>query len=178
MNKKPQIIFSRPDMLKLNIAALAKRGVSVKDIAEIAYLQQSKYIKDIPFELCTESVEKILSLRDVFHFVQLGIAIDIAAEKKLLEGPIQDIIEQDLGLFGIDETFALDLSGMYGTIGKTNFGDIDVNKHGLVNRLNEDGKKDGVCHTFLDDIVGAIAATAAVRVAQILTENTVLAQQK
>ena len=110
--------------------------------------------------------------------MQIGIAIDIAAEKKLLEGPIQDIIEQDLGLFGIDETFALDLSGMYGTIGKTNFGDIDVNKHGLVNRLNEDGKKDGVCHTFLDDIVGAIAATAAVRVAQILTENTVLAQQK
>ena len=43
MNKKPQIIFSRPEMLKLNIAALEKRGVSVKDIAEIAYLQQSKY---------------------------------------------------------------------------------------------------------------------------------------
>ena len=74
-------------------------------------------------------------------------------------------------MFGIDETFGLDLAGTYGTIGQTNFGDIDVNKYGIVDKLNVKGKEEGVCHTFLDDIVGAIAAAASTRVAQVLNEE-------
>ena len=74
-------------------------------------------------------------------------------------------------MFGIDELFGLELAGLYGTIGKTNFGDIDVNKPGIVSKLNEDGKGDKpACHTFLDDIVGALAAAASTRVAQIENE--------
>ena len=97
------------------------------------------------------------------------------AEKKMFEGPIQDIIEQDLGLFGIDEVLGLDIARIYGIIGATNFGDIDVNKRGIVSKLNKEGKKKGVCHTFLDDIVGAIAAAASTRVAQVMNEE--LAQE-
>jgi phosphatidylglycerophosphatase A len=79
-------------------------------------------------------------------------------------------------MFGIDELFGLELAGLYGTIGKTNFGDIDVNKPGIVARLNDVGKSDHTtCHTFLDDIVGAIAAAASTRVAQI--ENELEAQK-
>jgi phosphatidylglycerophosphatase A len=116
-------------------------------------------------------VEKILSLRDVFHHVQLAAEIDRLAEEGLLRGPIQDIIHDDLGLFGVDEVMGLDVAGLYGIIGQTNFGDIDVNKHGIVQDLNNAGKKEGICHTFLDDIVGAIAAAASTRVAQILNEE-------
>ena len=43
-------------------------------------------------------------------------------------------------MFGIDELFGLELAGLYGTIGKTNFGDIDVNKPLVVSRLNDVGK--------------------------------------
>ena len=78
---------------------------------------------------------------------------------------------EDLGLFGVDETLGLDVSGLYGTIGQTNFGDIDVNKHGIVQRLNDAGKEDGICHTFMDDIVGALAAAASTRVAQVMNED-------
>jgi phosphatidylglycerophosphatase A len=68
--------------------------------------------------------------------------------------------------------FGIELAGLYGTIGKTNFGDIDVNKPGIVAKLNYDGKGDKpACHTFLDDIVGAVAAAASTRVAQIENEN-------
>jgi len=74
-------------------------------------------------------------------------------------------------MFGIDELFGLELAGLYGTIGKTNFGDIDVNKPGIVSELNDKGKGDKIaCHTFLDDIVGAVAAAASTRVAQIENE--------
>lgn len=169
MSKK--LVYSREEMTQLCIEALESRGVTVDDIAEIAYLQQSRYTPDISMDLCRESVLKVISLRDIFHHVLLAVELDKIAEKKLFEGPIQDIIEQDLGVFGVDEVLGLDVAGIYGVIGMTNFGDIDVNKHGVVNKLNQEGKKDGVCHTFLDDIVGAIAAAASTRVAQIKNED-------
>lgn len=169
--KKTKLLFTRHEMLEINRATLKKRGVTIEEIASISFQQQSKYSDDVSMELCIESIEKILSLRDVFHHVQLSAEIDRLAEEKLLQGPIQDIIYEDLGLFGIDETMGLDVAGLYGTIGQTNFGDIDVNKHGIVKKLNEEGKLDGKCHTFLDDIVGAIAAAASTRVAQVLNEE-------
>jgi phosphatidylglycerophosphatase A len=169
--KPKKLIYTREEMFEFNKKTLAKRGVSIDAIAEISYRQQSKYTDNVSRQLCVESVEKILSLRDVFHHVQLAAEIDRLAEEKMFQGPIQDIIYEDLGMFGIDETMGLEVSGLYGTIGQTNFGDIDVNKHGIVKRLNDAGKEEGICHTFLDDIVGALAAAASTRVAQMLNED-------
>jgi phosphatidylglycerophosphatase A len=165
-------LFSRDEMLEMNIEILKSRGVSVDDIAKIAYKQQSKWKDDISFQDCYDSVEKILSLRDVFHILQLGAEIDRLTEENAFKGPIQSILATDLGMFGIDELFGIELAGLYGTIGKTNFGDIDVNKPGIVSQLNDKGKgENAACHTFLDDIVGAVAAAASTRVAQIENEN-------
>lgn len=169
---KNRTLFSREEMLEMNIKTLKERTVTVEEIAEVAYRQQSKWTDEISMADCVESVEKILSLRDVFHLVQLGAEIDRLTDEKAFKGPILDILLQDLGMFGIDELFGLELAGLYGTIGKTNFGDIDVNKPMVVNRLNGDGKHDGgLCHTFLDDIVGALAAAASTRVAQMTNEE-------
>lgn len=168
---KNRTLFSRQEMLDMNVKTLEERTVSVEEIAEIAFRQQSKWSDNVSMADCIDSVEKILSLRDVFHIVQLGAEIDRLTDENLLKGPILDILKQDLGMFGIDELFGLELAGMYGTIGKTNFGDIDVNKPLVVDRLNGEGKNEhGMCHTFLDDIVGAIAAAASTRVAQMANE--------
>ena len=178
MNKKPKLLYSRDEMLQLNIDTLRSRGVEVEDIAEIAWNQQSKYTKDIPFSVALDSVLKILSYRDVFHYIQLGAEIDRLAEEHQFKGPIQDILFYDLGLFGIDEVIGLEIAGTYGAIGKTNFGDIDVNKPGIVRDLNEMGKNEygfekpnAKVHTMLDDIVGAIAANASTRIAQVINEE-------
>lgn len=174
----PKLYYSREEMQKLNIEKLEERGVSVLDIAKIAYNQQLKYNKNIDIQECIVSVEKILSLRDTFHLLQLGAEIDRLAEAGLFKGPIQDIIQNDLGVFGVDEIFGLDIARLYGAIGQTNFGDIDVNKPGIVKVLNEAGKPGKTsCHTFLDDIVGAIAAAAATRVSQIISEETARKEQ-
>ena len=176
--KKPKLLYSREEMQQLNIETLRSRGVEVEQIAQIAWKQQSKYTPDIPFSVAVESVTKILSYRDIFHYIQLGAEIDRLAEEHKFNGPIQDILFYDLGLFGIDEVLGLEIAGTYGAIGKTNFGDIDVNKPGIVRDLNEIGKNEfGVdnpnakCHTMLDDIVGAIAASASTRIAQVLNEE-------
>jgi phosphatidylglycerophosphatase A len=164
-------LYSRSEMLKMNIQTLKERTVSVEEIAEVAFRQQSKWSDEVTMSMCIDSVEKILSLRDVFHLLQLGAEIDRLTDIGAFKGPIQEVLKVDLGMFGIDELFGLELAGLYGTIGKTNFGDIDVNKPLVVSRLNDAGKSGGMCHTFLDDIVGAIAAAASTRVAQITNEN-------
>lgn len=167
---KPRIYFSRDEMFAMNRDALLSRGVTIRDIAELAFNQQSRYNKEVSMSVCIESVEKILSYRDIFHLVQLSIEIDRLTEEGMFRGPIQDIMRADLGMFGIDEIFGLNIAALYGTIGQTNFGDIDVNKPGIVKKLNEEGKFEK-CHTFLDDVVGALGAAASTRVAQIMSEN-------
>ncbi|MDD3171663.1 MAG: phosphatidylglycerophosphatase A [Bacilli bacterium] len=170
---KDRIYFSREEMFIMNRDLLLERGVTINDIAEVAYRQQGKYNPNISMRTCVESVEKILSYRDIFHIVQLSIEIDRLCEEGKLRSPIQEIIRADLGMFGIDEIFGLNIASMYGVIGQTNFGDIDVNKPGIVKELNDHGKGDNeMCHTFLDDVVGALAAAASTRVAQITSEET------
>ena len=85
MNREKNL-FSRDEMLQMNIETLNKRGVLLDDIADIAFKQQSKWNDDISYQDCVESVEKILSLRDVFHILQLGAEIDRLAEEIVAQG--------------------------------------------------------------------------------------------
>jgi len=45
----------------------------------------------------------------------------------------------------------------------TTYGHLDKEKIGIIDKL--DGKADGRVHTFLDDLVGSIAAAASSRLA-------------
>lgn len=47
----------------------------------------------------------------------------------------------------------------------TNFGYVDKLKPGIIGHLDNEGKTGGRVNTFLDDIVGAIAASASSSVA-------------
>lgn len=110
-----------------------------------------------------EHIESILDKREVQNAIITGIEIDILAEQGKLSQPLNDILMKDEGLCGIDEILALAIVNVYGTIDFTNYGYIDKVKPGIIQRL--DSKAGGQCHTFLDDIVGAIAAAAASRLA-------------
>ena len=92
-----------------------------------------------------------------------GLALDKAAEANSLEEPLQKIIAEDEGLYGVDEVLAFSIVNVYGSIGFTNYGYIDRIKPGILAKLN--AHEPGIIHTFLDDIVGATAAAAASRLA-------------
>lgn len=86
----------------------------------------------------------------------------LGEQRKLME-PLQTLIETDESLYGVDEILSFSIVNLYGSIGYTNYGYIDKIKPGVLARLNL--KSTGECHTFLDDIVGAIAAAASSRLA-------------
>ena len=142
---------------------LKERGVEIKDIAELVYFLQTKYIDHLTMETCLHNVEKVLQKREVQHAVLTGIQLDIFAEKEKMMEPLQDIVHRDEGLYGIDEVLAFAIVNIYGSIGFTNYGYVDKVKPGILEKLNDPST--GEVHTFLDDIVGAVAAAAASRLA-------------
>lgn len=143
--------------------ALKRRGVKIEEIAEIVYEMQFPYNEGLTLEHCINSVERVLRKREVQHSVLVGIELDELAEKKMLSQPLQSIIESDEGLFGVDETLALGSVMTYGSIALTTYGHLDKNKIGIIKKL--DTKSGEGVHTFLDDLVGSIAACAASRIA-------------
>jgi phosphatidylglycerophosphatase A len=148
---------------------LIERGVQVEDIAELVHYLQEKYYPGLTMDLCIYNVERVLSKREVQNAILTGIQLDVLAEQGKLEQPLQDTLERDESLYGIDEVIALSIINLYGSIGFTNYGYIDKQKPGILEKLND--KSSGECHTFLDDIVGAIAAAAASRLAHSQNEE-------
>ncbi|HZG72511.1 MAG TPA: phosphatidylglycerophosphatase A [Chondromyces sp.] len=142
---------------------LGERGVTVNDIAELVMFLQKKYHPDLKIEDCAKNVESVLKKREVQNAILTGIQLDMLAEKGLLEEPLLSIVKTDEGLYGVDEILALSIVNVYGSIGFTNYGYIDKEKPGILLQLND--KSSGKVHTFLDDIVGAIAAAASSRLA-------------
>lgn len=144
-------------------AWLHKRGVTLDEIAELVMFLQKKYYPNLTMDECVHNVEMVLSKREVQNAVLTGIQLDMLAEEGKLFPPLQDMIEHDEGLYGVDEILAFSIVNVYGSIGFTNYGYVDKLKPGVLERLND--KNTGQIHTFLDDIVGAIAAAASSRIA-------------
>lgn len=149
-------------MVEKCIELLKQRGVSVEDIAECVLYLQSKYYEDLTMDLAIESVYAVLNKREVQHAILTGIYLDMSAEQGNMDDPLKDLLVHDEGLYGIDEVLAYGICNLYGSIALTNYGYIDKVKPLIIGKLNAKGVQ---CNTFLDDIVGAIGASAAGRLA-------------
>ena len=151
------------------LKALRDRGVTIQDIAEIVYEMQYEFNKQLTMDECIESVERVLMKREIQHALLVGVELDRLAEEKKLSEPLQSLIEQDEGLFGVDETIAFGAVLGYGSIAVTTFGHLDKNKIGIIRHL--DSKNGHHVHTFLDDMVASIAANAASRIAHRIRDE-------
>lgn len=160
MTEKQSVLEKRARRL------LQERGVTIQDIAELVYYLQAKYYDGLDMDICIHNVNRVLAKREVQHAVLTGIELDILAEQDQLSEPLLDIIKRDEGLYGIDEVIAYSIVNVYGSIGITSYGYIDKQKPGILKELND--LSTGNVNTFIDDIVGAIAAAAASRLAHSL----------
>jgi len=160
-----ELISSNTKMKQIAKELLIKRGVTIKDIADIVFDLQKKYIPSLVMQDCVDAIERVLDKREVQNAILTGIELDVLAEKKMLSEPLQSLIDGDNPLYGIDEILVLSIVNVYGSIGFTNFGYVDKLKPGIIGKLDEQGKAENRCNTYLDDIIGAIAAAAASSIA-------------
>jgi len=149
---------------------LKERGVTIEDLAELVLFLQKPYHQNLTLQECVENIARVLEKREIQNAIITGIQLDILAERGLLMEPLQEMIAADEGLYGIDEILALSIVNVYGSIGFTNYGYIDKIKPGILQRLND--KSTGEIHTFLDDIVGALAAAASSRLAHTRDQSS------
>ena len=159
--------YTMEELTKEAIAMLNRRGVELDDIGKLVMFLQKGYYPDLTLEFCVENLKSVLKKREIVHAILTGIALDELADKKLLPEPLQSIVYEDEGLFGIDEIIPLSIVNVYGTIGLTNYGFLDKEKIGIIKKLDEE--KDVQCNTFLDDLVAALAAATASRIAHSAT---------
>ncbi len=163
MSNNEEYVLNSKEVADATYELLKQRGVTKRAIAELVHFLQEKYFPGLTPEMCEVHIDAVLSKREVQNAVLTGIQLDILAEEGKLLEPLQKMIRNDESLYGCDEILALSIVNVYGSIGFTNFGYIDKVKPGILIQLNEKGGEH--THTFLDDIVGAIAASAASRMA-------------
>lgn len=151
---------------------LKERGVIPKQIAEITYSLQKPYAGNLCMEQCLACVESVLGKREVQYTLLTGITLDMLAEQNHLPEPLLSMLKRDEPLYGVDETLALGITNLYGTIGLTSFGYLDKTKPGVIGILNACRHGQQV-HTFLDDLVAAVAAAASSKIAHgVLAQET------
>lgn len=159
------MIEKQKRMKEICINLLEKRGVTLDKIVDIVYDLQKKYVPDLTRDFCNSAISRVLDKREVQNAIVTGLELDMLAEKKMLSEPLQTLVSEDHPLYGIDEILVLSITNVYGSIGLTNFGYVDKVKPGIIGELDELGKETDQCHTFMDDIIGAIAAAAASSIA-------------
>lgn len=142
------------------IDLLAERSVTVEDIAACVSFLHSRYDDTVTKQEYIAVTEEVLHDPDIQNALIIAVELDILAETDGLKSQtIKDDMMADDGLFGVDELIGLGMTFNYGPIALTSFGYIDKVKPLKIGELN--ASKEGVCNTFIDDVVGAIAACAA-----------------
>ena len=148
------------------IALLKERGVSISDIAECSLYLQKPYHPELKAEDFLSSINSVLDKTEVQYAIMVAVELDKLAENhKFFDKDLEATLNRDEPMFGVDEVLAYGICNLYGSIALTNFGFIDKNKFGIIAKLNDANQDNKTCNCFLDDVVGAIAASAASRFA-------------
>ena len=149
--------FKYPDRELYNwvLNELEKRNINRRTIGEIAYKMQHQYMPDLTVDDFGKELDEVLKKREVLNILATGFALDNLADEGLLPSPLQEIIENDLGVYGVDESLSLCLSQLYGSIAVTNYGFTDKDKPGIAKDLDN---SHGHVNTFADDLALALAS--------------------
>ena len=148
------------DKYKECLELLAERSITVEDIADCVAFLHDRYNDTINKEEYIVVTEKVLRDTGIQNALIIAIELDMLAESDGLRSKsIKEAMMADAGLFGVDELIGLGMTLNYGPIATTSFGYIDKVKPLKIGELNN--SKAGVCNTFIDDVVGAIAACAS-----------------
>lgn len=151
------------------VELIESRGVKIREIAEVSYGLQKSYLAEITVDDAEIAVRAVLHKREAQFAIMTGLELDRLSEEGHLRGPIADIIKEDFSLYGVDEILALSVVNVYGSIGLTNFGYLDKAKEGVIKEIDEKSRNPEQVNTFFDDLICAIAAAAASKMAHQFT---------
>lgn len=156
--------FKYPDTKAYNfvVGRLKQRGVNLDDLVEVIYSSQKDFEPELTVERCQEYLTDAMHKRELLNNAMVMLELDRLTEEGQVAEPLASIIKNDVGVFGVDETLALQIANIYGTIGTTNFGYFDRVKKGIIAKFDRDA---GHVNTFIDDLLAAIVAAVCGKIA-------------
>lgn len=159
MVAKNNYIYPDEELYNYVINTLNAKGVTMTNIAEQAYRMQKRFYPELTVDDYAKQVPKVLKKRDVLNILAVGLALDEVATKKQLPQPLQEIVEHDAGIFGVDELLALCIAQMFGGLSISNTFYMDIAKQGIAKELDH---APGV-NVFIDDLISALAGAVIAR---------------
>ena len=156
--------FKYPDTkaYEFVVGRLKERGVNLDDLAKIVYETQVDFEPELTLEYCQTVLVDTMHKRELLNTAMVALELDRLTEEGKVNEPLASIIKNDAGVFGVDETLALQIANIYGTIGTTNFGYFDRVKSGIIAKFDRDGVH---VNTFIDDLLAAIVAAVCGKIA-------------
>ena len=147
---------------------LNSKGVTEESIGKLAMGLQKKFLPEVPLEKYISATLEISKKWDILNCCMVGIALDKAASNKQLDEPLQTIMDEDLGVFAVDEVLAYyGFATLYGGIGITSAGWLDKEKTGIIAKLDQENN---YVNVFLDDLIVGLVACVSAKIAHDYTE--------
>lgn len=156
--------FKYPDTkaYEFVVGRLQKRGVALADLEDIIYQTQLEFEPTLTRDRVHQYLEDALHKRELLNNAMVMLELDRLTEEGQVAEPLSSIVKNDAGAFGVDETLALQIANIYGTIGTTNFGYFDRVKKGIIAKYDHDSQH---INTFIDDLLAAIVAAVSGKIA-------------
>ncbi|GMA70490.1 hypothetical protein GCM10025879_17360 [Leuconostoc litchii] len=151
------------------IKTLARRGVSFKDIADgTRTFLTNKYHDAINEDILTKSIEHVLYKDEVADIILTAVYLDEQAEVMPEDQPLKARLRRDANGHNVDEILAIAITQQFSAAATVHYGLLDDLKPGLIGKIND--KTDSI-NVYLDDILAALIASAAMSYLELLGGN-------
>ncbi|GAP00127.1 phosphatidylglycerophosphatase A family protein [Fructobacillus ficulneus] len=151
------------------IDKLAQRGVQVSDVYEGAdKFLTDKYHDAVKKEVLDQAINRVLHKDEVADIILTAIYLDEQAVVMPESEPLKARLQRDANGHNVDEILAIAITQQFSAAATVHYGLLDDLKPGLIGVLND--KTDSV-NVYLDDILAALIASAAMTYLEILGGN-------
>lgn len=151
------------------IAQLAKRGVKVEDIAEgTRTFLTDKYHDELDEQTLTQAISRVLHKDEVADIILTALYLDEQAETMSDDQPLKPRLQRDANGHNVDEILAIAITQQFSAAATVHYGLLDDLKPGLIGVIND--KTDSI-NVYLDDILAALIASAAMMYLELLGGN-------
>ena len=151
------------------IAQLAKRGVEIEDSAEgTRNFLTDKYHDELDEQTLTQAISRVLHKDEVADIILTALYLDEQAETMPDDQPLKRRLQRDANGHNVDEILAIAITQQFSAAATVHYGLLDDLKPGLIGVIND--KTDSI-NVYLDDILAALIASAAMTYLELLGGN-------
>ncbi|CAH1854451.1 phosphatidylglycerophosphatase A [Convivina praedatoris] len=151
------------------IAKLQERGVGLSDVYDGASeFLTNKYHDEIQKEFLNQAINRVLHKDEVADIILTALYLDEQAEKMPASEPLKARLQRDANGHNVDEILAIAITQQFSAAATVHYGLLDDLKPGLIGQIND--RLDSI-NVYLDDILAALIASAAMTYLEILGGN-------